>query len=73
VDDFMIVDSPGMIDSPVSNTHHNNNNGNSQQAGGSKNPNAMDRGYNFEEVSESVSGWVVKYSTVQYTKVLCII
>lgn len=40
----MIVDSPGMIDSPVSSTH--------QQHGGKgelKN-NAMDRGYNFEEV-----------------------
>ena len=41
VDDFMIVDSPGMIDSPVSSTH---------QGGRGTQNNAMDRGYNFEEV-----------------------
>jgi len=36
----MIVDSPGMIDSPVSSTHD----------GGQKRNSSMDRGYNFEEV-----------------------
>lgn len=43
VDDFMIVDSPGMIDSPVTNSSEQNKNVVMKR-------NAMDRGYNFEEV-----------------------
>lgn len=43
----MIVDSPGMIDSPVSSTHQHGAGGGGR---GELKNNAMDRGYNFEEV-----------------------
>ena len=39
----MIVDSPGMIDSPVNTT-------NQEASAGNHKNNSMDRGYNFEEV-----------------------